>query len=153
MILVFPLIFLAGFCHASENPVDFDEIFCGERYVDGECKYYYASMLNLIATPERFHGKRIRVISFAVVGPEGARLVLSPGTSYDVSVELSFRKDAAQKEKPDTDVDEYKKRLEEISEEFDGRRVAVEGMFNMNHEGTLAKGEIYDISHLRRLWW
>ncbi|MDR2113035.1 MAG: hypothetical protein LBQ62_08065 [Candidatus Accumulibacter sp.] len=149
MILISLLLCFINFCHASENQPDFDRFFCDEYSNEGECEIHAPSMINLIVTPERFHGKRVRVIAYVIVLFQSREFMLFFVPGMSEAVRLTFWKDVDQKEK--FHADELDRRFEEIFEEFVDRKVIVEGIFNMNHQGDFETGEIYDISRLQ-IW-
>jgi hypothetical protein len=164
------LVCFLGLCHASETTCDdappqkpesvpetasdFDKFFC-HAYIDKKCSLYEISFINLIATPERFLGKRVRVIAYLDYGFERASLYLAPGVAYTEAIRINifagadgknpFSKDLTQEE-----IDGYLKRSKEIEEKFDGRKVLVEGTFRKPQYSIYNRGELYDISVIKR---
>lgn len=90
----------------------------------------YVSLINLIATPEKYNGKWVRVIGAAKFEFEGNGLFLSK-SDYDYKV---VNKNAVWLS-PDTEalkVDEST-----LAKEFNGLHVLVEGIYDMNDNGQM----------------
>ena len=148
------LISFFGVCHASETESDWDDFFCLDlpwEKTEG-CQIYRASIINLITTPERFHGKRVRVFAYASIDFEDIRLCLMPGAFPTECVGFSFWKgiDGKSHIETDSDAKKFLSRKEELRKEFHGKKVTVEGIFNMKDKEIFQMGEIHDISEIRR---
>ena len=144
LVLIFLFCF-PGFCHASEDGPDSYLHFCNWRNEEGKCNLYSISIINLIATPERFHRERVRLKAYVYADTEQTLLYLLPKTSYSESIRLSLLKEP--KEWNDATADEYDKRNKEISKKFHGKSVIIEGTFSMT-SGGLASGVLYDITRM-----
>ncbi|MDR2113037.1 MAG: hypothetical protein LBQ62_08075 [Candidatus Accumulibacter sp.] len=144
-VFVFLPLFFSASCHASEKPITFDDYLCAERGgKEGECTMYSISLINLLATPERFHGKRVRLRAYVYADGERYLLYLLPGTSYPEAISLTFYSPGVWDE---AKVDEYYRRSAEIQRKFHRRQVIVEGTYRMT-TGGFSKGEIGDITRL-----
>jgi hypothetical protein len=76
---------------ATFSQDDIDRIYCGGIDKQGTCSIYNVSVLNLIATPERFNGKKIRVNGVLSVGHEHVVLRLSKDTFTSEAIWLSIQ--------------------------------------------------------------
>lgn len=109
------------------------------------------SIINLIATPERFSGKTVRVTGVIVLEFEGNALYLSAADAERnvfknaVWLELNYSKFGIPEKKP-SDPEQLKqaKRIAKSLENMDGKYVLIEGIFDNNSSGHLGlfSGEI-----------
>ncbi|MBI1921699.1 MAG: hypothetical protein HYS23_11550 [Geobacter sp.] len=99
------------------------------------------SLINLIATPERYHGRRVRVIGVANFEFEGNALYLSKADVNLVTKNAVWLS-------PDTAT--LKVTEPTLAHDFNGQYVLVEGLFNMNNHGHLgmASGAITNINRI-----
>ncbi|HUL21797.1 MAG TPA: hypothetical protein VLZ10_10100 [Thermodesulfobacteriota bacterium] len=104
-------------------------------------KIQYVSLINLIATPEKYHGKWVRVIGIANFEFEGDALYLSQSDYKFVTknaVWLSL----------DTAV--IKVDESTLAKEFNGLHVVVEGIYDMNDHGHMGlfSGAITNVTRI-----
>jgi hypothetical protein len=70
---------------AFANPPSEEQLLeakCDSRSASGQCTLYEVSIIELIARPKVFHGKRVRIIGYARIEFEGSAIYLSK-ESYD----------------------------------------------------------------------
>ena len=77
IVFVFLSFYFSGVGQASEYQTDFDKQFCAGRDKDKMC---FVSIINLIATPERLHGIRVRLTAYLYADGKQTYLNLLPGT-------------------------------------------------------------------------
>jgi len=103
----------------------------------------YVSLINLIATPEKYNGKWVRVIGVARFEFEGDALFLSK-SDYDYKV---VTKNAVW-----LSIDPGALKVDEstLAKEFNGLHVVVEGIYDMNNHGhmSLFSGAITNVSRI-----
>jgi hypothetical protein len=69
------LVFCVTTSFAAENASAADQFLrCAETESGGACSIYMASVIQLIANPSAFHGKRVRVIGYLGIEFEGTAL-------------------------------------------------------------------------------
>lgn len=101
-------------------------------------------MINLIATPEKYHGKVVRVIGVVEIKFEGTKICLSKE-----SCEYSLSSNALWMELNYEKIGKTKKELRK----YNGRYVLIEGTFNKDYHGhmDMYSGEIENITRYQ-LW-
>lgn len=145
---IFLVIFLFSIhqkCYAKDT-IPYHEP-CLNAEAAENCEVPFVSLINLIATPERYHLKRVSVVGFASFAFEDTSLSFLPNSSEQESLWLSiFDSDF----KTNSDVDQFKKKLKDWQKKFHKKRVLVEGTFDMKSKGHLGMfiGSIYNITRI-----
>lgn len=111
---------------AEETTRDLTDAYCVAR-TQYRCDIYGVSMLNLIITPERFHGEKVRVVGYMIVNG-GAILHYAPPPLYLESLRLSFTE--IESFETEEDVDKWQSDLNKVRR-FSGKWVLIEGVFDM----------------------
>lgn len=131
-----------------ETMSDFDRFYCDERGNKNECVLYRASVINLFTTPEKFHGKKVRVTGYLSMGYEESVLFFMKGANH---VEAVWFEIGDRPLETEADVDRFKKREKEIKAKFNNRYVLVEGEFDMNvNSRFLYRGAIKNITRIEQ---
>ncbi|MES2040350.1 MAG: hypothetical protein V4495_21230, partial [Pseudomonadota bacterium] len=117
--------------------------------VEGEmadgAERYAVSIINLITTPERFHGKKISVTGYILIADETIALQLSKDSSPAESVWLSIQEGRMETE---NDFRRYQKKKKQLKSTINRKRVLIEGIFDMHTRAHLYRGSVKDITHI-----
>jgi hypothetical protein len=147
-LVLFTLVFLNGPVWGEEPMSDFDRFYCEEVGYKKECILYRASIMNLITTPERFHGKRVRVHGYLSIGFEESILFHTKDSTHVEAVWFSIGDRPIETE---ADADAYQKKKKEVMAKFNNRRVLVEGEFDMKVNSRLVyRGAIKNITRIEQ---
>ena len=121
LIIIFP--FMVGFGEANQDPIG-------------------VSLINLIATPDKYHGKIIRVIGVTRIEFEGDSIYLSKEHLENRAIKNAIWINPNYKAIGKTE--------KELAE-FNGQYVLVEGVFNKNNNGHLGlySGSIDNITRFQ----
>ena len=137
-----------GMARADSLDSNFDRFYCVEKATSDECSLYGVSIINLISTPERFHGKKVRVIGFLSVGHDENVLYLGErSASHTEAVLISIDDGPMENE---ADVDRYRQNERRVRRYFNHRRVMLEAEFDMFARNRLYRGMLKAISRLQR---
>ncbi len=106
----------------------------------------WVSLVNLIATPERFHGKLVMVTGFVSIAPEQNVICLArdvPSSKECLWLQLFDREVKTQ-----ADADEYDTAVDLWRAKYHGKVVAVTARFDMEDKGHLLSqsGTLREIS-------
>ena len=105
---------------------------CAKLDKEGKCLAIRASMINLIATPERFHGKKVQVSGYLVLEFENLALSFerNSGNSEafwaDIDINPRFNKE----EWTDPDLDHWYAKKHLWNCKYNRQMVTVRGLFN-----------------------
>lgn len=131
VICIMLLVFVAG-CQQQDRPNleatpepvpdHMDQERDVEKFNDVDWRLIDVSMVNLIAHPERYHGKVVRLDGIGNIGEDGRTLALCRGTvNPKDTMWLEFDPELA----PDT----------KTLEQYNGKVILVEGTFNKDNTG------------------
>lgn len=146
MLVIF-MLFLSGLSRASPEMSEFDRFFCAGVGSQGECVLYRVSIVNLIATPERFHGKKVQVIGYLEMGAGHIWLSLGKNSFQNEGVLLVIHEGEIETRE---DFEEYKNKEKRMRLQFGGRVVLMEGEFDMDISSSQLRGGIRDIVRIQR---
>ncbi|MEA3189262.1 MAG: hypothetical protein QOD99_3092 [Chthoniobacter sp.] len=118
--------------------------FADEEFAD-------ASLIQLLATPEKFNGKRVRVSGYLRVEFEGNALYLSKDAADNIISEHALWTDYA--EHPSLEPATRPKGKQPKLADFDARFVLIEGTFDATRRGHMGEfsGTIRDITRVMEL--
>jgi hypothetical protein len=137
---------LKGIAQADPVESDFDRFFCAERDASGECTLYRVSIINLITTPEKFHGKKVRIRGYLSMEFEESALYFSKDSTYTEAVGVQVADWTLTEES----IDNYRKKEEQIRAEFNNHKVLIEGEFDMYARAFLLRGVLRKITRIQR---
>jgi hypothetical protein len=115
---------------------DFDRFFCNEIYASGECAVYRASIINLITTPEKFHGKMVSVEAYLLQNSKESTLYFSEKEASPFeAVGVSFADGPLEKQ---------------AKTQFKYCRVLIKGEFDMYAHNSFVRGSLRKITRLEK---
>lgn len=139
IVTAFRFLLLAGLVLAPNHAWSTDKLSrnCEETNLSGECQLFGPSLIEIIANPERYDGKKIRIIGFMHLEFEGNGIYLNKSDYLNRisknGLWLSISGD-----------------LEKRGLKLNDSYVIVEGVFDANHFGHLRlwSGTIKDVTRL-----
>jgi hypothetical protein len=142
MVFVLSVCFLMGIAQADSLESDFDRFFCDERGASGECTLYRVSIINLFTTPEKFHGKRVKVIGYLTMGG----LYFSKRGGPVEALLIQF----ADWELTEESINSYREKEKQIKAQFNYCRVLMEAEFDMHARAFFDRGGLKKITRLEK---
>jgi hypothetical protein len=126
-------VFLAFFFSSSATA----DYYCYKNAEHGhECEIYYVSIINLIVTPERFHGKKVKVLGYFVINNGYVTLRYAKQFPfYSEALNLSFAEKLSFLEMGSSKTEDIDNRENDLDRfrEFNGKRVMIDGVFDMEN--------------------
>lgn len=109
---------------------------CAEYPKGGVCPAIRVSMINLIGTPERYHGKMVETTGYLFLEFEHQALYFARDSTRDEGIWVQVGDEA--KAETDADWQRWGKLFDTWQCKFNGQRVVVRGVFDMRPIGHMA---------------
>ena len=98
----------------------------------GKCQVPIVSLINLIATPERFHQRKVVVVGYASIAFEDVAIGFAKDSTSAESFWLAIDDGELN---TNADVDRSQRKFREWRKKYHGRWVRIEGVFDMTMRG------------------
>lgn len=114
---------------------------------NGKCEIPIVSFINLIATPERFHNRKVVVTGHARIVFEDVSLAFTKGAGAQESLWMVFDNGPL---KTNEDADRAERIFKEWQKKFNNKYLIVEGVFDMtlHGHGGIYPGSLRNISQI-----
>jgi len=120
---------------------------CRQRDAVGKCEIPIVSLINLFATPERFHNRKVEFRGTAWIEFEHVAIAFPRNSGAAGSIWLEYNNEAIHNK---ADADRALRRFRDWQTKYSGKSVIVQGIFDMTDKGHggMYPGALHTISRI-----